>query len=256
MSILQGNNATPLRSAPVRGLAAIFMLAENRVLSIHELLTSMQNEPTDHAASNLRRYISQLRDQLGSLRDRLITLRGGGGGWGGGYQLIIKEGELDIEIYRRLAQQGETLLRRGQSFDALATLTHAYTMWRGPIGRDCTASELLRAKFEAINEFHVRLRELRAEAAIEMSVTAELILELRQLVAEVPLRESAWVLLIRALFLGGSVSDALIAFSDVRRILVEQLGIEPSARLQELHQAILTRDETGIRTFRFHPLTH
>ena len=66
--------------------------------------------------------------------------------------------------------------------------------------------------------------------------------QLERLVEEHPYRERLRAQLMLALYRADRQADALQAYQDARRQLVEELGIEPGARLRELEAAVLAQD--------------
>jgi DNA-binding SARP family transcriptional activator len=158
-----------------------------------------------------------------------------------GYRLRVAPGSLDLDVFQGQVTRSHTLRRAGQLNDAVATLRDALALWRGS-----PLSGLSGVYFDAEQS---RLAELRAnayEAALEMEVElghhAEAVPELIRLVAEFPFREGLRSLLMLALYRAGRPAEALDVFRQARRYLADKLGIEPSERVQRLHDQILAAD--------------
>ena len=125
--------------------------------------------------------------------------------------------------------------------EAAEALHSALALWRGPVC-DGLSSPFLDAHADRLDESRISVLEERIELDLAIGVHADLIAELRDLIAEHPLRERLHGLLMTALYRVGRQADALAAFRDARRRLQEELGIEPATPLQRLHQQILSGD--------------
>lgn len=241
------NGTFPIQSAPVRGVLAALLLEEGRFIPVGKLLNALWNDPPSSARQNLRLYIARLRTQLAalSLQERLITLRGGVGG----YSLSISPDELDAFRFQHLAEKGGMELQAGSFTRAERALREALSLWRGPIGQDCTASEQLRAQFQTYEKLHLTVRERLVEARLGLGATVDLVPEIRGILEIAPFRETSWADLIRACYLGGDISGALAAWRQVVELFRGELGVDPSIRLRELHAAVLRRDDAAVRAY-------
>ena len=129
----------------------------------------------------------------------------------------------------------------GQLQEAAEALHSALGLWRGPVC-DGLSSPFLDAQADRLDESRISVLEERIELDLAIGVHADLIAELRDLVARHPLRERLYGLLMLALYRVGRQADALTVFRDARRHLHDELGVEPGAALQQLHQQILAAD--------------
>lgn len=236
-----------IKSAPVRGLLAALLLEEGRSVPVEHLLRALWDDPPDSARSNLRLYIARLRRQLAhlGLRERLVTLRGGGGD--GGYRLLTAPEEVDVLRFKRLAGRGFAELRRGSTGTAEALLKQALRLWQGPVGQDCTASDQLRSRFAGFDELHLTVRERLVEARLGLGRTIDLIPEILEILAAAPFREASWAHLMRAYYLGGDMAGALSAWDRATATLGDRFGLDLSAELRELHLSVLRRDDHAVR---------
>ncbi|WP_308426448.1 AfsR/SARP family transcriptional regulator [Nonomuraea glycinis] len=234
-----------VKSAPVRGVFAALLLEEGRSVPVERLMRSLWDESPDSARKNLRLYMARLRRQLTalSLRERLVTLRGGGGG----YRLLIEPDEVDSIRFKRLAAQGFAELRARRTDAAEATFKEALGLWQGPAGQDCAASEQMRARFAALDELHLTVRERLVEARLGLGRTLDLVPEIHDVLAAAPFRETSWAHLMRAHYLGGNAAGAISAWNSATATLSDHLGLDPSAELRELHLSVLRRDDDAIR---------
>lgn len=234
-----------VKSAPVRGVFAALLLEEGRSVPVERLMRSLWDESPGSARKNLRLYLARLRSQLAvlSLQERLITLRGGGGG----YRLLIEPDEVDAIRFKRLAAQGFAELRARCTSAAEATLKESLRLWQGPAGQDCAASEQLRARFAALDELHLTVRERLVEARLDLGRTLDLVPEILDVLAAAPYRETSWAHLMRAHYLGGNAAGAISAWASATATLNDHLGLDPSAELCELHLSVLRRDDDAVR---------
>ena len=117
----------------------------------------------------------------------------------------------------------------------------ALALWRGPFCHGLS-SPLLDAQRDRLAESRISMIEERVELDLALGQHGDVVAELRGLVAEHPLRERLHGLLMLALYRSGRQADALAAFREARRLLQDELGVEPAAPLQRLHQQILSAD--------------
>jgi DNA-binding SARP family transcriptional activator len=193
------------------------------VVSRDRLIAALwEEEPPDTAQKALQVYVSNLRKRLG--RDRIVTKAPG-------YAIRVEPGELDLELFERLADDGG----RQRCADALA-------LWRGPPLAEFAHRRFALSEIGRLEERYVAVLEERIEADLALGREAELVPQLESLVAEHPLRERLRALLMLALYRCGRQAEALGTYQDARRALVDELGIEPGHELRELHQSILRQD--------------
>ncbi len=177
----------------------------------------------------LQGYVSQLRKVLG--RDALRTEPPG-------YLLRVAPGQLDAERFEHLVEEA----RRGGPAAAADRLREALALWRGTPLPEFAFDSFAQTEIGRLEELRIAALEERLEADLALGRQAELVGELEVLVREHPLRERLRGQLILALYRSGRQAEALAAYQDTRRVLVEELGIEPGPRLQQLEKAILLQD--------------
>jgi hypothetical protein len=148
-----------------------------------------------------------------------------------GYALRIAPGELDLDRF-------EQLVRRGSGEE----VHQALDLWRGPPLADLEYEPFLQAEIARLEELRVVALEKRIDRDLESGRDADLVGELEALVAEHPLRERFRAQLMLALYRADRQAEALAAYRDARTALTDELGLEPSAALQELERAILRQD--------------
>ena len=217
-----------------RALLAVLLLRANQVVSIERLVDELWGEQAPRTATaSLQNSISQLRKRLGA--DRVVTRPAG-------YVLRIEPEELDLARFEQLL--GEA--REQEPDDRLRTLSEALDLWRGPPLADFEAESFAQADARRLEELRVVAMEDRVDAALEQGTASQLVGELELLVSRHPLRERLRGQLMLALYRSGRQAEALEAYQEARRAFVQELGIEPSPPLQQLHAAIL-RQEGGLQ---------
>ncbi|MET9349180.1 AfsR/SARP family transcriptional regulator [Streptomyces termitum] len=158
----------------------------------------------------------------------------------GGYLLRVDESAIDVKVFEGLVARGRDELRAGRCEAAAETLGRALALWRGPALANVPAGGVLGGRVVHLEELRIRALELRVEAVARLGRLRELVPELRALVHDYPLNEWFHGQLIAALHQAGRRAEALAAYREVRRILRDELGLEPSPDVQWLHQRVLS----------------
>jgi DNA-binding SARP family transcriptional activator len=213
-----------------RAVLALLLLEPGRIVSVDRLIDALWGEqPPRTATTSLQNFISQLRKTLGA--DVLETKAPG-------YRLRVRPGELDLDRFRVLVESA-----RGTDPQTRAEkLRHALALWRGPALADFSYEVWAQPHIAQFEEQRLAVLEERVEVDLDRGAHAELVAELEVLVEELPLRERLRGQYMLALYRSGRQAEALHAYQEGRRLLVEQLGIDPSRELQQLHGAILRQD--------------
>jgi DNA-binding SARP family transcriptional activator len=229
-----------------RALLAVLLLKAGRVVPIESLAGFLWGAaPPTSADMTVRNYVKRLRQVLGeSERDRISTHPGG-------YSINVVAGELDVPLFESLVAAARTAVR-DQSWERVSQHAGAaLTLWRGEPLADAGSAELIAREVPRLAELWLQAAEARLEAAVHLDRDSEAVPELRRLTREHPLRERLHALLILALHQSGRHGEALAAYQEARRALVAELGTEPGAELQNLHQRILAAGSargTHVRT--------
>jgi DNA-binding SARP family transcriptional activator len=217
-----------------RGLLAVLLLHPNEVVPANRLIDELWGEDSpERAAAALRVNVSRLRK---ALPQDVLTTRSPG------YVMRVQPDELDLHRFERLVDEGRSLLARGLAADASERLRDALSLWRGPALADFAYESFARAAIARLEEIRLAAVELRIDADLALGRHDELVGELEGLIAEHPFRERPRGYLMTALYRSGRQAEALDAYQDARRALVDELGIDPSSPLQELERAILRQD--------------
>ncbi len=220
LEVIEDGQALELGGQKQRALLAVLLLEANRVVSSDRLIQALWEEgPPETAQKALQVYVSQLRKTLG--RERLETRAPG-------YLVRVEEGELDLERFQELRAEGK--------------LAEALSLWRGPPLSDVAYQRFAQTEIARLEELRLACLEDRLEADLASGRHAELVGELEALAREHPLRQRPRGQLMLALYRSGRDAEALDAYQETRRALVEELGIEPRRELQDLQQRILRQD--------------
>lgn len=212
-----------------RTLLAALLLSAREQVPVDRLRSVVWDDrPPASAESVLRVYVSALRKIVDGIR----TVPGG-------YLLDVERDEVDCHRFERLVAEARSMRAAGQVARAADGFGAALALWRGQVLADVESSVLRRAHGVPLEELRLTALEERVELDLRLGRGAEVVGELRALVGAHPLRERAWVRLIEALHQAGRRSEALGAYQDARRTLVEELGLEPGAELAAAHQHVL-----------------
>ena len=220
----------PIGSGQPRALLTILLLDANRVVSRDRLMEALWgDEPPERATNALQVYVSQLRKALGA--DVIVTQRRG-------YLLHVAHGELDLERFESLVAES----RRLEPAAAARLLREALSLWRGEPLADLPDVPYVEGERRRLEELRLGALEARVEADLALGRHAELVPELESLVREHWLRERLRGQLMLALYRCGRQAHALEVYRSGRRLLDEELGLEPDDELQRLERAILNHD--------------
>jgi pimeloyl-ACP methyl ester carboxylesterase/DNA-binding SARP family transcriptional activator len=161
----------------------------------------------------------------------------------GGYVLQVAPGQLDIDRFEDLAGRGRAELASGAAEVARALLGEALALWRGPALADVPWERFADGEVRRWDELRHAAEEDRVDAGLATGRHAEVVGDLEHLVRDQPFRERRWGQLMVALYRSGRQAEALDRYRQVRTLLGEELGIPPSAALQDLEAMILRQDE-------------
>src|SRR6266571_4734651 len=222
----------PLGGASQRALLALLLLHANEVVSSDCLIDELwADAPPASGVTALQVRVSQLRKALGNAAPRLETRPPG-------YLFRVGRDELDLERFSRLVGEADV----APPLAAAEMLRDALGLWRGPPLADLAYESFAQQASRRIEELRLAALERRIDADLALGRHADVAPELGALVDAEPLRERFRGQLILALYRSGRQADALDAYQDARRTLIDQLGLEPSPALQELERAILQQD--------------
>jgi DNA-binding SARP family transcriptional activator len=248
LEVLAGAELVPLGPPKQRVVFGTLLLHANEVVSTDRLVDELWGErPPPSAPKVIQGYVSQLRKALeeAGAADVIETRAPG-------YMASVADEELDAERFRRLIAQARSLYEEHDARAALGAYDRALGCWRGPAFADVPFESFGRSESERLEELRLAAIAERVDCELELGRHERVVAELESLVAEHPLRERFRAQLMLALYRSGRQADALAAYQEARRRLVDELGIEPGPELRALEQAILRQDDSlvtpGART--------
>jgi DNA-binding SARP family transcriptional activator/Tfp pilus assembly protein PilF len=241
LRVWRGQTVADLGPVQQRVVLAVLALHAGRPIGLPQMINAVWGEASPrHAVNLIQRHVSGLRRVLEP--GRAGHAPSGVLAWTeSGYLLTVPAGALDLDVFESELSRARAARAAGRLGEAAEALHSALGLWRGPVC-DGLSSPFLDAQRDRLAESRISVVEERIELDLATGDHADLIAELRDLVDGHPLRERLHGLLMLALYRAGRQADALAAFRDARHRLREELGVEPAAPLQRLHQQILTAD--------------
>jgi DNA-binding SARP family transcriptional activator len=239
VELLSATGPVVIGSAKQRALLAFLALHPQRLLTYDVLIDGLWgDDQPDETVQALRFHVSRLRGILRQAddADRLRSRPGG-------YQLVIPEDAVDALRFEREIAGARRARSDGATPDAVSRAFHdALDLWVGPAFADINGEPFVVGERRRLEELRIVATEDYFAAELAGGRHAEAVGELELMVDRHPLRERLWELLITALYRSGRQADALAAYQRVRRILADELGIEPSAPLRLLELKVLAQD--------------
>ena len=231
LEVAEESRVLPLGGARQRALLALLLTRANEVVSVDRLVDELWGaEPPRAAANALQYHVSQLRKALAP-HEVIVTQEPG-------YVIRVGSNELDLLRFEQLLEEAQ-----GAPPELAARLLQeALDLWRGPPLADLADESFAQAEILRLEELRLAALERRVDADLALGRFAELVGEVQSLVRAHPLRERLRAALMQALYGSGRQVEALEVYRETRRLLVDELGIEPSPALHELEQAILRHD--------------
>jgi DNA-binding SARP family transcriptional activator len=241
LEVVRQGRTLELGSGKQRTLLAALLLHANEVVSTDRLIDALWGERAPATAPKIvQGYVSQLRKLLAGAsesRDGGVLLTRSPG-----YVLRLDDGQLDADRFTALLAKARAALAASAPLEASTLLREALGLWRGPPLPEFAFDSFAQEEIARLEELHVAALEERIDADLALGRQVELVTELEALVARHPLRERPRGQLMLALYRCGRQAEALQAYQDTRRVLVDELGIEPSRELAQLEQALLRQD--------------
>jgi DNA-binding SARP family transcriptional activator/Tfp pilus assembly protein PilF len=220
-----------------RAVLAVLLLNASRMVPVEELTETLWgSEPPSSAQAGVRNHVKRLRHALGAPdRERISTGQGG-------YMIRVQAGELDVSRFEDMLGSARAAEEAGLWERAADLARQALSLWRGEPLADVGSELLALREAPRLAEMRLQALDLRIEADLRLGRHADAIAELRRLTSAHPLRERLHGQLMLALHQCGRQAEALAAYQDARRVLLDELGTEPGTALHAVHQQILTGD--------------
>ncbi|MFI6098973.1 BTAD domain-containing putative transcriptional regulator [Lentzea sp. NPDC051213] len=221
LEVLLDGAAVSVPAGRCRVLLATLLLRPNHFVSADELVERLwDGEPVapDRAYKTLQMVVVRLRQALGTA-NCVQTSRGG-------YRASVDVSQLDLLRFRSLVSAGD--------------FAAAVGLWRGPMLSDVRSDAVHQHDVPPVTEEWLLALDRRISADLDRGLAADLVAELRSLTAQHPFRETFWGQLMLALAQSGQQAAALAAYQEIRSLLADELGVDPGAELQAVHQHVLS----------------
>ena len=224
-----------------RAILTILLLDANQVVLRARLLAEVWGERAPGSEHSLDVHISRLRKALAPSGEGNALIRRGRG-----YLLCVEEGALDLVRFEQRIAAGQQALAEGRPAAAVGLLNDGLGLWRGEPLAEFADQAFAAAELSRLKELRLAALEARVDADLALGREAAIIGDLESLVNANPYRERFRAQLMLALYRAGRQAEALAVYADTRRLLIDELGIEPGEQLRELHGAVLAQDP-GLR---------
>ncbi|WP_143116500.1 AfsR/SARP family transcriptional regulator [Lentzea xinjiangensis] len=238
LAVSRGDVSLQVPAGRQRVVLAMLLFEANRIVSIERLIDAVwETDPPATARVQIQICVSSLRRflQLPGQPETILTRPPG-------YLLRLAASQLDVLRFDQLVAEAHRAVEAGEKATAVALFRTALAQFRGPVA-DGVPSEVVRASATRLTERRLQVVESCVDLELSLGKHRELVGELRDLVAANPLQERLLGFLVIALHRSGRTSEALQAYRDGRRRLVDELGLEPGAELRALEQRILAEED-------------
>jgi DNA-binding SARP family transcriptional activator len=216
-----------------RALLALLVVRAGRPAGVRELVDALWGQqPPASARANLHSYVCGVR--------RLLAGRAAEGGpqlmtTPSGYRLHFRAEDSDAAVFEGLATQGRRAVADGRAEEAAEVLTRALGMWQGRVLQDLESYDWSQPVASRLEELRLRVVEDRARARLLLRQHADAAVDLAEVTAVHPLRETLWHHYLLALYQADRRTDALLAYRKLCAALDDELGVKPTAALQSLY---------------------
>ncbi|MEU6425498.1 AfsR/SARP family transcriptional regulator [Microbispora sp. NPDC046973] len=224
---------------------ALLLLNHVRVVPVSALIDELWKDgPPKSARAALQIYIFHLRKMLAEStgltlaevsENILQTVHNG-------YRFVVEPGQFDLKVYNRLRQDGCAAMGAGDYRSAAQHFRQALDLWRGPVVADVEPGTRIRAEVAALEQSRMTMLDYRIELDLRLGLHREILSELAVHALRNRFQENLHAQYMIALYRSGYRIRALEAFHGLRHNMLTEFGLEPSPRLKEFHQAVLTLD--------------
>ena len=227
-----GKTSTALGGPRARAVLALLLVDAGRVVTDRRLIEGIWSDDTpDDAQHAIQNHVSRLRR---AIEDDIARE-------GGGYRLAVNPMSVDSHRFEELVASARDRLADAPAAAAVL-LRDALGLWQGEPFADLTDVPGLQQEGMRLGALRLSAVEDRMQADLDTGRHAEVATELEVLIREHPFRERLYAMLMLALYRAGRQAEALDVFQRARQVLSDELGVDPSPDLAELHGRILNQD--------------
>src|SRR5438067_8060900 len=237
LEVLVGDDWRAIGAPKWRSVLAALLIHPGQIVSADTMISEVWgDEPPARAANLVSIYVLRLRRLIADADNAVLVTRAPG------YQLRVSATDTDALLFEAMVRDGRRAYAAGDPQAAARLLTEALGLWYGRPLADVPPTPLIEAEAERLSELRLGADELRIAAEVALGGHDQAVAELRRLLADHPLREGLWLLLMRALDGAGRHAEALEVYGQARDAISEQLGVDPGAELRQLHAELLAKD--------------
>jgi DNA-binding SARP family transcriptional activator len=238
LEIREGDDWRGIGAPKWRSVLAALLINAGQVVPADVLIDEVwRDEPPAKAANLVSIYVLRLRRLLSEEDSSLLVTRAPG------YQLRLGPADTDAQVFEAMVREGRQAYAAGDPEASAARLAEALLLWRGSPLADVPPTPLVEGEAERLDGLRLDATELRIRAELACGNHAQVILELRRLLAGNPIREGLWLLLMQALDGTGRHAEALDAYGQARRAIADELGVDPGPELRQLYADMLAKDD-------------
>jgi DNA-binding SARP family transcriptional activator len=238
LEIRTGDDWRAIGAPKWRSVLAALLINAGQVVPADALINEVwRNEPPAKAANLISIYVLRLRRLLGEEYSALLVTRAPG------YQLRLGPADTDVQVFEAMVREARRAYAAGDPETSAARLAEALALWRGSPLADVPSTPLVEAEGERLAGLRLDAAELRIKAELACGNHAQVIPELRRMLADNPIREGLWLLLIQALDGAGRHAEALDVYGQARRAIADELGVDPGPELRQLYADMLAKDD-------------
>jgi predicted ATPase/DNA-binding SARP family transcriptional activator len=229
---LVGGRPAEVTGPKRHGLLALLALRGGRMVPVEVLVDALWGEQVPAAPRNaVQHHVSRLRAALGA--ESIAAAPDG---------YALAGATVDALRFEELLARARSAGRAGDAGQAAELVARALALWRGRPLQGLPDSPWVGVEAARLEALRTDALEEQFEAALALGEHTEVVGRIRRVLAEHPFRERLWEQMMLALYRSGRQAEALEAFGQARRVLAEELGVEPGPGLQRLQAAILAHD--------------
>ncbi|HEV2537565.1 MAG TPA: BTAD domain-containing putative transcriptional regulator, partial [Streptosporangiaceae bacterium] len=224
-----------------RSVLAALLIRPGEIVSADTLISEVWgDDPPARAGNLISIYVLRLRRLMADADHPVLITRAPG------YVLRVAAQDTDALLFETMVRDGRRAHAAGDHEGATRLLTEALDLWHGRPLADVPPTPLVEAEAERLTELRLGALELRFTAELALDRHDQAVAELGRLVADHPLREGLWLLLMRALDGAGRHAEALEVYGRARDAISGQLGVDPGAELRQFHAELLAKDGAAL----------